>query len=506
MATWEEIQQGIFAGESGGDYNALFNFQNREDGRFSDVKLTDMTINEALAFADPQGDYARYVASLNEGQISTPMGAYQIVGRTLRDAKNALNLDGDVKMTPSVQDKIAKWILKTQGTKAWAGYKGEEVRAGDTSMAQPNKLNAIQMQQMSQQPRGLMGMLQQTGNKLRNLDLGDANTRAVIGSFSRSPVGEKLRQLNIGMAARDEKLKKVNTTLAYLDREEGGKPYADAIRAGADAQATLKDFLTATGKTGTDNVQSSVTLPNYAGFLVTTKSGEVYVTTRDNRRLTDPKEIDEYILAAQNNEVKFVGDKSKSRSAGTQQGRYEFMTKIESAKGFAAKKVEWVNGVYKQSANIDNTVRLYKQALEQLDKGASTGRIAQIIPTTSAVTALLDTIGGELGLDVIGSVTFGALSEGELNLAMDLGMPKDDLSPPELREWLLERIDAKEKASIALKDTAAYLSQENVTINDYYTKYLGINPTADNKTQNNKTTQPVTSDNPLKLNFGDESK
>ena len=210
------------------------------------------------------------------------------------------------------------------------------------------------------------------------------------------------------------------------------------------------------------------------------------------------KEINDYIEKAKLGKVEFQGDKSEAESKGTQAGKYAFATKIRSAEGFADKKVAWVDGVYKQSANIDNTVRLYKQALDQLDKGASTGRIAAIMPTTSAVTALLETIGGELGLDVIGSVTFGALSEGELNLAMDLGMPKDDLSPSELRQWLLERIDAKEKASIALKDTAAYLSQEGVTINDYYTKYLQIDPTKPNTgTQNNTSTQTGNTDNPL---------
>jgi hypothetical protein len=32
MATWEEIRNGIFAGESGGDYNAVYGFQNRPGG------------------------------------------------------------------------------------------------------------------------------------------------------------------------------------------------------------------------------------------------------------------------------------------------------------------------------------------------------------------------------------------------------------------------------------------------------------------------------------------
>lgn len=56
MATWEQIRNGIFAGESGGDYNALFGFSNRDGGKFSNVRLTDMTLDQALNFASPSGN------------------------------------------------------------------------------------------------------------------------------------------------------------------------------------------------------------------------------------------------------------------------------------------------------------------------------------------------------------------------------------------------------------------------------------------------------------------
>jgi lysophospholipase L1-like esterase len=49
-----------------------------------------------------------------------------------------------------------------------------------------------------------------------------------------------------------------------------------------------------------------------------------------------------------------------------------------------------------------------------------------------------------LGLDVVGAVTFGALSEGELNLALDVALPTD-LSPPDLKKWVLNKKAAQEK-------------------------------------------------------------
>lgn len=472
MVTWAEVQQGIFDGESKGDYNALFNYQNKEDGLFSDVKITDMTIDEALAFADPKGDYANYVSLQNDGTIATPMGAYQIVGKTLRGAKEALNLDGGLKLTKNVQDRIGKWLFDTQGTDAWVGYKGPKVK-GKNTMVQPNNqpMNVFTMFQDQMQPQtsqGLMGYLQ------------DPRTRRVLGNLSRTSVGQRLAGVAEKEIAEGKVTADKNKTIRYLMSQKDGRPYAEAIMAGADARQTLKDYMTATGKTGSTNIQSSVELPNFAGSLITLKTGEVFIQTRDNRRLTDPKEIDDYILKAQQAEIQNEKDINAAREGGKLGERLEFAQRIKEAETFGAKKVEWVDEARNKAGNINSTIGLYKQALDLLrgDPPATTGRVRKLIPTTSAQTALLETVKGELGLDVIGSVTFGALSESELNLAMDLGLPSDKLSNAELQEWLIERIDAKTKAATALQDTAAYLSQPDVTINSYYTDYLGINPSA----------------------------
>lgn len=120
--TWETDRPRIFAGESGGDYNALFGYSNRPGGQFSGTNLTDMTVDEALAFANPSGGYGQWVKG-QVGRVATPMGAYQVVGTTLKAAKEALGLTGSEVMTPELQDKIGKWIYDTQGTGAWEGYR-----------------------------------------------------------------------------------------------------------------------------------------------------------------------------------------------------------------------------------------------------------------------------------------------------------------------------------------------------------------------------------------------
>ncbi len=130
---WDSIRAGIFAGESGGDYNALFGYSNRPGGRFQDFKLTDMTVDDAIRFSDPGGAYGQWVKG-QVGRVATPMGAYQVVGTTLRGAKEGLGLTGEERMTPEVQDAIGRWIYQTQGTGAWEGYRGPRDPASISTM------------------------------------------------------------------------------------------------------------------------------------------------------------------------------------------------------------------------------------------------------------------------------------------------------------------------------------------------------------------------------------
>ena len=123
MATWDEIKAGIFAGESGGDYNALFGFSNRPGGRWAGTNITDMTVDEAIQFTNPSGPYAQWVKD-QIGRVATPIGGFQVVGSTLRKIKDSMGLTGSERMTPEMQDRIGQQILKEQGTGAWMGYKG----------------------------------------------------------------------------------------------------------------------------------------------------------------------------------------------------------------------------------------------------------------------------------------------------------------------------------------------------------------------------------------------
>lgn len=127
------LKNNVFAGESGGDYNALYGYANRGSGPFGGVKVTDMTINQVLDFTDPRGPYAQSVKG-QIGRVATPTGAYQVVGSTLRDAVRGLGLTGNEKYDAATQDRIGQWIYENQGPQAWEGWGKTGGGGGNTSL------------------------------------------------------------------------------------------------------------------------------------------------------------------------------------------------------------------------------------------------------------------------------------------------------------------------------------------------------------------------------------
>ena len=233
------IKPYIFRGESGGDYNALFNYQNRPGGLFDDVKITDMTVDAALDFAQPRSGYGNYVKMANpEGVVATPMGAYQVVGTTLRDAKRGLGLRGDELMTPALQDRIGRYIYDTQGTGAWAGYKGPAYGPAN------QKQEAAPM--LPRQPQAPRGLLEQFGLQRMQPDAaGETGQRF----YQRDSFKDLAGRLAVGLNSmtlrpdpnfaammegrRQERAQRNsrNKTVEYL-RANGMGQYADMVEAG----------------------------------------------------------------------------------------------------------------------------------------------------------------------------------------------------------------------------------------------------------------------------------
>ena len=104
-------------------------------------------------------------------------------------------------------------------------------------------------------------------------------------------------------------------------------------------------------------------------------------------------------------------------------------------------------------------------AIKAIDDGANTGPVDNWFPSFKTSTIELQNAGNRMGLDVIGAVTFGALSAGEMKLAMSTALPMD-MQPKELKTWLGTRKRAQHKLRSEMIKAAQHF-EGGGSISDY---------------------------------------
>jgi len=119
--------------------------------------------------------------------------------------------------------------------------------------------------------------------------------------------------------------------------------------------------------------------------------------------------------------------------------------------------------VSKSRSNIANLEEAKRLVVEE---NANTGVIADKLPNWKASSVALETVKNELGLDVVGAVTFGALSKGELDLALNTALPTN-LTEDALVDWIDRKIVAQQKLQKYLYNQAIYLADGDKTIGDW---------------------------------------
>jgi hypothetical protein len=196
-----------------------------------------------------------------------------------------------------------------------------------------------------------------------------------------------------------------------------------------------KDAETKVG--GNEKVQSSKVTPNGTTIIVM-KDGTTRVVSATGENLTGQARADA-IIASEQFGAETQGTRAQARVGGE-------LTAKEVGKAFAE-----IGKIKKNIGNIDD-------AIKAIDEGANTGVIASKFPNITTASITLNNVRSQLGLDVIGSVTFGALSEGELNLALDTALPTT-LRPQALRQYLTDKKAAQEKLIGYLTKQVSYLNK-----------------------------------------------
>jgi hypothetical protein len=124
----------------------------------------------------------------------------------------------------------------------------------------------------------------------------------------------------------------------------------------------------------------------------------------------------------------------------------------------------------KEIQGMGRTNLLYDQLIDLIEnQGAESGYLDTYIGGMfNAQTAMLSNIANRLGLQIISGVTFGALSEKEMTLAMQTALPTGLTDKDDLRDWVIAKKAADRKLAQELSNRIQILHGEGMTLNKFY--------------------------------------
>ena len=273
----------------------------------------------------------------------------------------------------------------------------------------------------------------------------------------------------------------VNMSLAFLDPKKfsdivdakekfQGSP-ARIAKLTADAEKLEKELAGTLEQD--DGVQSSKITPD-GTVVIVTKKGNTRVINPAGVELTGQSRINAVRASEE-----FGVDVQKRRAGAQRRGALEQDISLggtaaatkkgaEIAQVEGQKAFEALNKVRTNIGNLD-------AAIAAIDGGAKTGVIESRFPNWRASTIELQNIQRRLGLDIVGSVTFGALSAGELSLALETALPLN-LDEKQLRDWLTRKKEAQNKLSGYLTAQATHLLTPGNTLQTWL-QQSGARPT-----------------------------
>lgn len=253
-----------------------------------------------------------------------------------------------------------------------------------------------------------------------------------------------------------------NRTAMALEAEAGRIESADSSRASQLRSAA--EFIRS-------NPQNSEAAKAGMELLFDTGATQFAPTVSGIQR--DPNTGQQYVSYADRNtgevrrvDIEGATDLTPQQEAELETDRSIRLLDIKTAqeRGFA---------MMDRAESLYGSLNAYYKALEALDQNADSGFIrTNFLPAFDEATSSLRQAANSLGIDVINSATFGALSATELRLALSTELDLS-LSPPELRKQIERQIRAKDKLRNELLKSANRLTS-GIGYSDYIKEYQFI--------------------------------
>lgn len=199
------------------------------------------------------------------------------------------------------------------------------------------------------------------------------------------------------------------------------------------------------------------------------------LSKEDQKRFLEMKRAQQLVDLGGGLKGSVIGQEALPVTSGGQtpeQARTEFAGAESTLEGAKAKEkalgtgaAEESTSAYQAAQNVRKGLKNYDRAINAIDRGANSGKLASMFPSIKGTTIELENIRSSLGLDVVAVSKFGALSEGELGLALAVAIP--DLPPDQLKVWLKDKKAAQEKLANYYEEVSIYLGKPGNTLPKY---------------------------------------
>ena len=296
-----------------------------------------------------------------------------------------------------------------------------------------------------------MGLLDNIGNKLSSMSDDDKRGMALglASGFAGMSGNPNTNSIMAGIAGQQEALQGRRDKQADLERSG----LQNASMMAAMREAGVDDNLLAIAKNNPELLKSIMKsyadsklnptkefAKKYSTPRIDQTTGKYFVIVSDpNNGTVEQIEVsgatgltDQEKLTMESNEVLRQQDIAKAKEVGQQ----------------SFGQMESMQGVVRELSTARRLI---------IEEGAQAGILQKYMPSFNAATSEFRAIANRLGIEVINSATFGALSETELALALETGFPRD-LSGDALIEWIDEKIRVQTKMSQALYNKARSLT------------------------------------------------
>lgn len=150
--------------------------------------------------------------------------------------------------------------------------------------------------------------------------------------------------------------------------------------------------------------------------------------------------------------------KESGRLSAQKGTKAEIQQEVSAAQEAEKKKTQFYDQYEKIQENIntlDEGIAIIEKGLAE-KKDLGVGPIRRYFPKWGSTANQLNNVANRLGLNIISSVTFGALSEKELEVATQTAMPTN-LRGQALLDWMKTRKAAQEKLAAYLSDAANFV-------------------------------------------------